>query len=138
MKKKFLLGAVTALLAVFTFSACGKKDDPAPAGGSYKVKFVATATAGSNISEVTYLLGTKPTSLTGQQFGASWTKELTVSQADVIAVPGASQKVLQFGVGGSGPSAAANVKVEIFLNDNLVASGPGTGAIFSAQATYMW
>ena len=139
MKRKFLLGAVTALLAVFTFSACGKKDDPAPGGGgSYKLKFVATASAGSNISHVTYLLGTKPTSLTGQQFGTSWTKELTVSEADVIAVPGASQKVVQFGAGGSGTSAAANLKVEIYLNDKLATSGSGTGAVFSAQATHMW
>ncbi len=118
------------LLPLLAFSigmaACGgKDDDPAPGRTAKKVQFKATGSSGVVIKNAVY------------GYDQSITTASSINQntweSPVLDVP-ASALSSSCAIGALGPNANANLKVEMFVNGNLVKTGTSTGTALSAVA----
>lgn len=105
-------------------AACGGKDkDPAPGGSAKKVQYKATASAGVQLYSALYGYDQTVTSITSIG-GTTWA-------SPVIDVP-ASARAGTCVVGAVGVNAQSTLKVEMFVNGELVKTGTASGTALSA------
>ena len=119
---KMLSLSLIMLIATVLFSC--KKDNTGP----HKVKFKAETSSGAKLSAVTY------TSETGEIITTSSLNSSSFSSAE-LTIP-SSVPLISFTANGIGESAGSTIKVQIYVDGNLVKENIGTGTTLSATSTY--
>ena len=124
MKNIFKILSVSFIvLTVSVFYSC-KKD----ASRTYKVKFKAETSSDAKLSAVAYTNETgnvtNTSSLNSSSFASS---ELTIPS---------SVSIITFSANGNGASAGSTLKVQIYVDGNLVKENTGTGTVLTASTTY--
>ncbi|MBD1364535.1 hypothetical protein IDJ77_12015 [Mucilaginibacter sp. ZT4R22] len=125
MKNIFKILSVSFIvLTVSVFYSC-KKDN---ASGTHKVKFKAETSSDAKLSAVAYTNEsgnvTNTSSLNSSSFASS---ELTIPS---------SVSIITFSANGNGASAGSTLKVQIYVDGNLVKENTGTGTVLTASTTY--
>ena len=133
---------MSVILGSILFVGCKKDDNdkPGTGGGStgpYKVKFVGTFSAGSDINTAVITYGVNTKSFTDLS-GTSFTQEMTFQENDVRAFVNNPTKNISFGLQGTGKDANSTGKVEIFVNGSSAKTADATGTILTPQATYIF
>lgn len=124
--KKLLL-AVLPLMALAILASCSKKGDETPAG-THKVVFKAETSSDASISTALF------TNATGDVTTNTSVNSKTFTSAE-LTIP-SSVMVINFGATGSGASANSSLKVQIWVDGNLVKENIGTGTTLSATTSY--
>jgi hypothetical protein len=123
MKNIFKILTVSFIvLTVSVFYSC-KKD----ASRTYKVKFKAETSSDAKLSAVAYTNETgnvTNSSLNSSSFASS---ELTIPS---------SVSIITFSANGNGASAASTLKVQIYVDGNLVKENTAAGTVLTASTTY--
>lgn len=113
------------VLAATVLFSCKKDNNNS---GTYKVKFKAETSSGAKLSSVIY------TSETGDIITNSSVNSSSFSSTE-LTIP-SSVKVISFTANGIGESAGSTLKVQIYVDGNLVKENVGTGTTLSATANY--
>ena len=123
MKNIFkILSVCFIVLTVSVFYSCKKDNAP-----THKVKFKAETSSDAKLSAVAYTNETgnvTNSSLNSSSFASS---ELTIPS---------SVSILTFSANGNGASAGSTLKVQIYVDGNLVKENTGTGTVLTASTTY--
>ena len=124
MKNIFKILSVSFIvLTVSVFYSCKKDNAP-----THKVKFKAETSSDAKLSAVAYTNEsgnvTNTSSLNSSSFASS---ELTIPS---------SVSIITFSANGNGASAASTLKVQIYVDGNLVKENTGTGTVLTASTTY--
>jgi hypothetical protein len=131
MKKSiFKTIASLAIVAGLLFAvSCSKKDHSKPAAASHKVVFKAVASDGCNITQAVYGIDQNVTTKSSLS-GTTW-------QSEEITAPAGSINA-NVVVGGEGKDASSTLKVQIYVDGELVKEGTSTGEVLNALANYMF
>ncbi|MFI5451663.1 hypothetical protein ACHMWN_05845 [Pedobacter sp. UC225_61] len=121
---KILSLSFIVLVATVLFSC--KKDNNND--GTHKVKFKAETSSDAKLSSVVY------TSETGEATTNSSVNSSSFASAE-LTIP-SSIPAISFGATGIGNSAGSTLKVQIWVDGNLVKENISTGTTLSATSTY--
>lgn len=125
MKNIFKILSVSFIvLTVSVFSSC-KKDD---ASRTHKVKFKAETSSDAKLSAVAY------TNETGNVTNNSSLNSSSFASSE-ITIP-SSVPMITFSANGNGTGAGSTLKVQIYVDGNLVKENIGTGAVLTASTSY--
>ena len=112
------------MLAVSVLFSCKKENK----SGTHKVKFKAETSSDAKLSSVFY------TRETGDIITNSSVNSSSFSSSE-LTIP-SSIPVITFGASGTGANAGSTLKVQIWVDGNLVKESTGTGTALSATTTY--
>ena len=111
------------MLAVTVLFSCKKENK----SGTHKVKFKAETSSDAKLSSVVYTNETGNTTNSSVNSSSFSSSELTIPSS----IP-----VITFGASGTGANAGSTLKVQIWVDGNLVKESIGTGTALSATTTY--
>ena len=129
--KKYVLKSVLVLLTFALFSSissCRSDDDNGNGNSRGDVTFKVIGSAGVEIGNVVYIIGTESHSETNIT-GSSWEKTVNVSTATGSSV----------GIGASATgTSSSTLKVQIIVNGNVVKESTSSGEVLSATTTHLF
>lgn len=125
MKNIAKIISLSLILLTTTALVSCKKDSNS---GPHKVKFKADTSSDSKLTAVVY------TSETGANTTSSSINSSSFASSE-LTIP-SSVSVISFSANGTGASAGSTLKVQIYVDGNLVKENIGTGTTLSATATY--
>jgi len=114
------------VLTVTVFYSCKKDNDNK--SGTHKVKFKAETSSEAKLSAVVY------TNESGDVTSNSSLNSSSFSSAE-LTIP-SSVPIISFRANGNGASAGSTLKVQIWVDGNLVKENTGTGTALTASTTY--
>ncbi|TZF85884.1 hypothetical protein FW774_02095 (plasmid) [Pedobacter sp. BS3] len=115
-----------AVALIVSVSSC-KKDKDSP-NGTHKIVYKAEISGGGQISTAIF------TNAQGDQTTQTDVNTTTWTSAE-LTIP-ESVQVIGFGCSGSGATASSTLKIQIYVDGNLVKENTGTGTILTASTTY--